>query len=107
MMQTFKLLKESVTILMQMVPAEINIAEVESRLLQIDGLKSIHHIHVWNLTDKLLHFECHLNLDQDLPVSKTTVIYEKVRKILHDEFDIEHVTVQFEFGGKDKTGCEC
>jgi len=100
-------LKESVTILMQMVPTEIDIHEIEARLQQIDGLKSVHHIHVWNLTDKLLHFECHLNLEHDLPVSGTNAISERVSKILHDEFDIEHVTIQFEYGGDGRTGCEC
>jgi cobalt-zinc-cadmium efflux system protein len=107
LVHTFKLLKESVTILMQMTPAEINITEIQTRLQQIEGLKNVHHIHVWNLTDKLLHFECHLNLEQNLKVSETIVIAEKVRKILHDEFDIEHVTIQFEYGGKDKLGCDC
>ncbi|HSO89119.1 MAG TPA: cation diffusion facilitator family transporter [Draconibacterium sp.] len=107
LIHTWKLLKESVTILMQMTPADIDIAEMQKRLQKIDGLKNIHHIHVWNLTDKLLHFECHLNLEQDLQVSATTDICEKVRKILHDEFDIEHVTIQFEYGGKDKLGCDC
>lgn len=107
LIHTWKLLKESVTILMQMVPAEIDIHEIETRLQQIEGLKSVHHIHVWNLTDKLLHFECHLNLEQDLQVSATTVIFERVRKILHDEFDIEHVTIQFEYGGEEKLGCDC
>jgi cobalt-zinc-cadmium efflux system protein len=107
LIHTWKLLKESVTILMQMVPAEINIVEIEARLHQIEGLKHIHHIHVWNLTDKLLHFECHLNLEHDLQVSATTVIFERVRKILHDEFDIEHVTIQFEYGGEEKLGCDC
>ena len=107
LIHTWKLLKESVTILMQMVPAEINIVEIEARLHQIEGLKHIHHIHVWNLTDKLLHFECHLNLEHDLQVSATTLIFERVRKILHDEYDIEHVTIQFEYGGEEKLGCDC
>lgn len=107
LIHTFRLLKESVTILMQMVPAETDIHEIEARLLQIEGLKNIHHIHVWNLTDKLLHFEGHLNLEQDLPVSETNEIYKKVRQLLHDEFDIEHITVQFEFGGEEKLGCGC
>ena len=104
---SFKILKESVTILMQMTPAEIDITEIETRLIQIEGLQNVHHIHVWNLTDKLLHFECHLNLEHDLQVSETSEIFEKVKKILHDEFDIEHVTIQFEFGGDEKLGCEC
>jgi cobalt-zinc-cadmium efflux system protein len=107
LVHTWKLLKESVTILMQMTPAEIDINKIETRLQEVEGLKNIHHIHVWNLTDKLLHFECHLNLENDLQVSATAGIYEKVRQILHDDFDIEHVTIQFEYGGKDKSGCEC
>lgn len=107
LVHTWKLLKESVTILMQMTPADLDITEIESRLKKIEGLKNVHHIHVWNLTDKLLHFECHLDLEHDLQVSETNVICNKVRKILHDEFDIEHVTIQFEFGGEDKLGCEC
>jgi len=107
LIHTWKLLKESVTILMQMTPSEIDIAKIESRLIQIEGLQNVHHIHVWNLTDKLMHFECHLNLEHDLQVSETGQIFEKVKTILHDEFDIEHVTIQFEFGGEEKLGCDC
>ena len=107
LIHTWKLLKESVTILMQMTPAEIDIAKIETRLNKIEGLKNIHHIHVWNLTDKLLHFECHLNLEKDLQVSETAVICDNIHKILHDKFDIHHVTIQFEFGEKEKLGCEC
>jgi cobalt-zinc-cadmium efflux system protein len=104
---SFQILKESITILMQMTPAEIDITKINDRLVQIEGLKNVHHIHVWNLTDKILHFECHLNLEHDLKVSATNQIFEKVRKILHDEFDIEHVTIQFEFGGEDNCRCDC
>jgi cobalt-zinc-cadmium efflux system protein len=107
LVHTWKLLKESVTILMQMTPSDIDIAEIQKRLQKIDGVKNIHHIHVWNLTDKLLHFECHLFLEQDLQVSQTNGIFEHVRQILHDEFDVEHVTIQFEFGGEEKLGCDC
>lgn len=107
LIHTWKLLKESVTILMQMTPVDIDIAEIQKRLQKIDGIKNIHHIHVWNLTDKLLHFECHLFLEQDLQVSQTSGIFEHVRQILHDEFDVEHVTIQFEYGGQEKLGCDC
>lgn len=107
LIHTWKLLKESVTILMQMAPADTDIQKIKTRLLQIEGLKNVHHIHVWNLTDKLLHFECHLNLEKDLYVSETGPICNQIRKILHDEFDVEHVTLQFEYGGKNEVGCEC
>lgn len=104
---SFHILKESVTILMQMTPAEIDITKIKDCLVQIEGLKNAHHIHVWNLTDKILHLECHLNLKHDLPVSATTEITENVKRVLHDEFDIHHVTIQYEFGNEEKLGCEC
>jgi cobalt-zinc-cadmium efflux system protein len=107
LVHTWKLLKESVTILMQMAPADMDIQQIKTRLIQVEGVNNVHHIHVWNLTDKLLHFECHLYLENDIHVSETGFISSKIRKILHDEFEVEHVTLQFEFGGKNRVGCEC
>lgn len=102
---TLKLLKESVFILMQMAPTDLKVSEIEKRLAILPELNNIHHIHLWNLTDKLIHFECHIYLENDIKVSETNSIFEEVRRILHDEFDIEHVTIQFEYDN-DKE-CEC
>ena len=103
---SFELLKESVTILMQMAPSQTKISEIKNRLAKEQALKNVHHIHLWNLTDKLVHFECHIDLKKDLRVSETGKIFEKLRKILHDEFDIEHVTVQFEYESSHEENCE-
>ncbi len=102
---TLHLLKESVTILMQMSPADLDVEAIKNRLMKIESLHDVHHIHVWNLTDKLIHFECHINLKNDLKVSETNAIFEEVRKILHDDFDIEHTTIQFEFDVLHGDGC--
>ena len=104
---TFQLLKESTTILMQMAPANINVNEIEEQLQSIDSIKDIHHIHVWNLTEKLVHFECHIKLNKDLPISETNDVYEEVEQILHDKYNIEHLTVQFEFDKQNKKNCNC
>lgn len=104
---TLSVLKESVTILMQMAPSQVKVDEIEKRLTLITELKNVHHIHLWNLTDKLIHFECHLVLEDDIKVSETNNILEKVRKVLHDEFDIEHITIQFEYAPAHHENCEC
>lgn len=104
---TLALLKESVAILMQMAPSQVKVEEIEKRLMLIPELKNVYHIHLWNLTDKLIHFECHLILEENKKVSETNEIFEKVRKILHDEFDIEHVTIQFEYNPTHKQDCDC
>ncbi len=90
-----------------MSPVDLDVNTINNRLLQIENVQNIHHIHLWNLTDKLIHFESHINLENDLKISETNEIFEVVRKILHDEFDVEHVTIQFEFVAENKLGCEC
>lgn len=103
---TIKLLKESVTILMQMAPSDLDIGKIGARLMELQELKNIHHIHLWNLTDKLVHFECHIALKEDIKVSETNRLLKPVRKILHDEFDIEHVTIQFEYAPGHCKNCD-
>jgi cobalt-zinc-cadmium efflux system protein len=103
---TIKLLKESVTILMQMAPSDLDIGKIGARLMELQELKNIHHIHLWNLTDKLVHFECHIALKEDIKVSETNRLFKLVRKILHDEFDIEHVTIQFEYAPGHCKNCD-
>lgn len=90
-----------------MTPADLDVDKIEKWLLQIDFVQNIHHIHLWNLTDKLIHFESHINLKTNLKISETGEIFESVRKILHDEFDVEHITIQFEFEREHGKGCEC
>lgn len=107
LVHTSKLLAESVMILMQMAPKTFDGKRVEEQLLKIRGIRRVYHIHVWNLTDKILHFECHIELENDFRVSETNDINDKVRKILHHDFDIDHVTIQFEYGSPKKSDCDC
>jgi len=104
---TLKLLKESVTILMQMAPVDVNVAEIEKRLMVMDFVEEIYHVHLWKLTDKIIHFECHLVLKNDLKISETSDLYKKVSNVLHEEFGIAHVTIQFESESIPTTNCEC
>jgi len=65
-------------------------------LKEIDGIESIHHVHLWQVNEKDIQFEAHLKVN-DMMVSKTELLLEKIEKLLHDEFDIGHVILQFEY----------
>ncbi len=94
--ETYSVLYETYKILMQSTPSDISIDELVDTLKNIEGVKGIHHIHVWNLTDKEIHFEGHVDLMDDIKVSESQKILEKVRIILKNEFEIHHITLQFE-----------
>ncbi len=102
---TFKLLKESAEILMQFAPTNINTEELKKQIEKLEHVHRVHHIHLWRLTDRTVHFEAHVELDLDLHLSKTDKINEEITRLLHREFSIGHVTLQFEFARPDC--CEC
>jgi len=94
---TYKLLKESTEILMQFAPSGILVPEIARRLTAHELVARVYHIHVWRLTDSTVHFEAHVVLNKDLPLSGTKMISKQLAQILREEFDIQHITLQFEF----------
>ncbi len=96
--ETWDVFQQSANILMQATPPGIKLHDIISELEQIDGIENIHHVHVWGLSEKEFHFECHADLDVDLSVSETSLLKEQMAEVLHDKYQIGHLTVQFEYG---------
>ncbi|HAH23424.1 MAG TPA: cation transporter [Prolixibacteraceae bacterium] len=94
---TIKILKESVGILMQFAPAEIEQKEVVAVLQKIDQVSSVHHIHLWQLSDHQIYFEAHLVLKSNYPVSDTQSVTENAKRLLNHHFGITHTTFQYEY----------
>jgi cobalt-zinc-cadmium efflux system protein len=94
--ETYSILKESIDILMHAVPKSIDISSIQKELEKLAEIDNIHHVHVWNLTDSQIHFECHADLTKDIKVSETASILVKMENVLKKNFSITHVTIQFE-----------
>jgi len=93
----YKIIEESTHILMQHVPKGINLRAIQEQIEGIDGVKDIHHAHLWAVTERDIHFEAHINVSRDMPVSETCVLVEQVEDALKKQFAITHVTLQIEF----------
>jgi cobalt-zinc-cadmium efflux system protein len=95
LVEAYKILKESVDILMMSNTEEINLEEIKSFVEKIPGVKNIHHIHLWKLNDNDTHFEAHIEVE-DMRVSKTSEIQKIITAELHNRYEINHTTLQFE-----------
>ena len=95
--EAYQVMKEAVDILMQSTPASIDLHEVVGELEKIADVSNIHHVHTWKLDDKQIHFECHADLQSDLPLSKADIIRIQMEDVLQNKFGISHVTIQFEY----------
>ena len=95
--ETYVILYDTYKILMQGTPSGINIDDIVENITELSEIKGIHHIHVWNLTDREIHFEAHVDLSNDLKVSDSQMVVDKVQEILKKKFNINHITLQLEY----------
>jgi cobalt-zinc-cadmium efflux system protein len=95
--ETFRILKEALDILMQATPQGLDLAHLKTALEAIPDIDNIHHVHVWNLSDQDIHFECHIDLKSDIRISETEKIQTLIHEILLNKFNINHVTIQYEY----------
>ena len=93
----YKIIEESTHILMQHVPKGINLKEIQANIERVDGVKDIHHAHLWAVTERDIHFETHINVSRDMQVSETCILARRAEEILKKNFAITHVTLQIEF----------
>ncbi len=95
------LLMQTLRILMQFTPPDIDLKAIENEILRFPLIENIHHVHVWQLSDKEIHLEAHIDFSIDLKLSKATEITRQVVKLLKDKFEITHAILQPEIGSGD------
>jgi cobalt-zinc-cadmium efflux system protein len=93
---SYQILKQSLNILIQATPVNIDFQTVIERVKSIPPVINFHHVHIWQLNDKQIHLEGHLEVNANLRICDTDEIRQQVEQLLHDEFEISHITLQVE-----------
>jgi cobalt-zinc-cadmium efflux system protein len=91
------LVKQAIAILMEGTPGHIDLEQVESAMLAVDGVCEVHDLHAWTITSGLDSLSAHAVLRDGYDPQASL---EKLRRVLHDQFGIEHVTIQFDPSGR-------
>jgi cobalt-zinc-cadmium efflux system protein len=91
----YGLIKESINIFLEATPKDINIEEMLDDLNKINGVKEIHHLHLWTITSGINAMSAHVLID-DLLTSRSAHILKEIKTLLQRKYNIEHSTVQFE-----------
>ncbi len=99
----FDILKKSIDILMEKTPDQINILEIKEVIEKIPEVDNLHHVHIWQTNDKEFLFEGHVDIKQDINLSKVEKIRSDINSTLSNKFGINHTTLQIEYNAcKDK-----
>ena len=96
---SYHLLIDSVNLALDAVPENVNIEAVRIYLQSLPEVSDIHDLHIWALSTTDAALTVHLATNTQTDVTFITNIQHQ----LHEQFDIEHATIQVEFGD---TACE-
>jgi cobalt-zinc-cadmium efflux system protein len=88
---TFRLLREVLHVLMEGVPSHISIQDVTRALQNVPEVQEVHSVHIWSLSSEVSALSAHIVLND---MEQWHEVLNAIRTLLHDRFDIEHVTLQ-------------
>lgn len=90
---SWRLLGESVSVLMESAPRGIDVDEVREALRCEAGVLAVHDLHVWTITSGLPALSVHVVVAD--PPSQSGLL-ARLRSLLKERFGLEHVTIQIE-----------
>jgi len=76
-------------------PKGMSLERVATAMLQVEGVKDVHDVHIWSLGSRTHALSCHVHI-LDMPTSESEHIAHQVRDVLAHDFGIHHTTIQFE-----------
>ena len=88
---SFRLLRESLRILMEGVPMHINLETVSQEIKAVDGVLDVHDLHIWTLSSGSIALSAHIHIHE---ISSWSMILNKISKLLDKNHHIHHVTLQ-------------
>lgn len=91
--RTWGLLKQVTHILMEGTPPNVDVSALEQKLTAIPGVTAVHDLHVWTVTSGFDAMSCHLVVAE---MSKGREALREARRVMKDDFAIDHVTIQVE-----------
>ncbi|WP_046175540.1 cation diffusion facilitator family transporter [Domibacillus indicus] len=96
MISGYRVTKDSIHILMEGVPSNIDAEKVKEKLLSVAEIQNVHDLHIWSITSDFPAISCHLVVKEG---EDNQSVLAKAKKLLHDEFELHHVTIQIEKEG--------
>lgn len=92
---SFKLVRDSIHILMEGAPSHLDLDSVREALLGLDGVAEVHDLHLWSLSSGTESMSGHLVIRRE---RECQAVLKAGQDLLQERFGISHVTLQIEEG---------
>ena len=93
---SWDIFRSSLKIMMQFTPDDVDVKVIVKEVNSIEGVRNIHHIHIWQINEHEIMLEAHISFNNDIRISEFEDIHKQARAILSNHH-INHITLQPEF----------
>src|SRR5712692_1142654 len=92
------ILRETIDILLEGTPRDIDMSKMVRALLQVPGVRGVHDLHVWSLTQNMRALSAHVVTDNIL-IGDGAAIQREINVVASRAYGIAHATLQLECAG--------
>jgi cobalt-zinc-cadmium efflux system protein len=90
-----RILREAGHILLEGVPAHIDINELVAKMRSIEGINNVHHLHIWSICSHITALSAHIDVAPEFRLRQGEIIANLEQMLDHD-YHITHTTLQGE-----------
>jgi len=91
--RTWKLTRQALRILMEVAPPDIDLDEVRTRVLSVQGVAEVHDLHIWTITSGMESASGHVVVEEGGDYER---VLQDVVTLLREHYNIDHATIQCE-----------
>jgi len=92
----WKLLSETVTVLLEGAPRGLDVGGVEGAIENLSDVDDVHHLHLWNISSDMPALSAHVVLAGEVSLHEAQVSGDRIKALLAERFGIEHATLELE-----------
>jgi cobalt-zinc-cadmium efflux system protein len=98
LVNAWSVLKQTIHILLESTPENIDMTEMVKNLRKVDGVLDIHDLHVWSISENLRMLSAHVVIE-DISIGEGVGIQHNINELLAHGYNIQHATLQLECEG--------
>ena len=88
---SWRLVREPFNVLMESAPEGMDVQQVGAAMCSIEGVREVHDLHIWEVTSGFPALAAHVRTE---PTEDADAVRERIEAMLHDQFHLEHTTLQ-------------
>lgn len=93
---SYGMLRETISILMESAPRGFDLGAMTGRLEAMEGVRDVHHVHVWRLDERRVALEAHVAVEGITGLADLDALKSRIKTRLNEEFGVGHATLEME-----------